>query len=188
VAASLNDGDSARARLRAFFEAHVGEVLTHAELAPVGRISSWQRRVRELREDEGMRILTHHDRTDLRPGEYMLASLDRVPRSQHHVDRSLRARVLERDGFTCQLCGLGAGDADPYTAGRTVRLHVDHIDPNGPAEEGNLRTLCSSCNEGRSNLAMPRSTINLLSAVRRAGRDEQRAVYEMLREKFETPS
>jgi 5-methylcytosine-specific restriction endonuclease McrA len=176
--------DSAKARLRAFFEQHVGEVLTHLDLAPVGRISSWQRRVRELRDDEGMRILTHHDRADLRPGQYVLASLERRPRSQHHVDRALRARVLERDGFTCQLCGLGAGDADPYNPGRTIRLHVDHVDPNGPAEDGNLRTLCSSCNEGRSNLSVPRATINLLAAVRRAGRDEQRAVYDLLREKF----
>jgi len=52
-------------------------------------------------------------------------------------------------------------------------MHIDHIDPNGPAEDENLRVLCSICNEGRSNLSIPRSTINLLTAVRRASRQEQ---------------
>jgi 5-methylcytosine-specific restriction endonuclease McrA len=175
---------SAKDRLRTFLEANVGETLTHTELAPVGGVDSWTRRLRELRDEEGMQILSHRDRADLKPGQYVLVSLQRLPRTAHKVDKQLRVRVLERDGATCQLCGRTSGDSDPLDPSRTVRLHVDHIDPDGPAEEWNLRALCSVCNEGRANLSLPRSSINLLVAVRRAPRKEQRRVFLWLRDKF----
>ncbi len=174
----------AKERLRRFLEQHVGEVLSHDDLQPIGRVSSWPRRLRELREDEGMQILSHLDRADLRPGEYVLVSLERRSRDEHRVDPRVRARILERDGSTCQSCGATVGDLDPET-GRGVRLHVDHIDPNGAAEDDNLRVLCSVCNEGRSNLSIPRSTINLLTVVRRASRREQIEVLTWLKGKFD---
>lgn len=174
-----------RARLRAYLEKNVGRKLTHKELAPVGKTSSWPRRLRELRDDEGMEILSHRDRADLKPGEYILASLERRPPRLRRIDRLLRTRVLERDGYTCQTCGAGAGDPDAQKPERQVRLHVDHIDPNGPTEERNLRTLCSACNEGRSNLSLPASTVNLLAVVRRAPRSDQEGVYVWLRTKFQ---
>lgn len=175
----------AKRRLREFFEQHVGEVLSHDDLQPVGRVHSWTRRLRELRERDGMQILSHYDRADLKPDEYILVSLERLPRGEHRIDPRVRARVLERDGSTCQLCGRTIGDLDDDT-GRGVRLHIDHIDPDGPSEENNLRVLCSICNEGRSNLSIPRSTINLLTAVRRASRQEQVEVLDWLKRKFES--
>lgn len=174
----------ARIRLRKFFEAHVGKVVTKEELSKVAKIYEWARRIRELRDDEGMQIQSHHDNPDLKPGEYRLLSLKRTPRVSHKIDAKLRVRILERNGFTCQQCGATGSDPDPVDARRRLRLHIDHIDPNGPSEETNLRVLCSACNEGRSNLSVPRSTVNLLAAIRRSSRDDQLKAYEWLRAKF----
>src|SRR6266511_3493949 len=109
-----------------------------------------------------------------------------MPRVSHRIAGNLRARILERDGFTCQTCGRGPGDPDPLQPSRSVRLHIDHIDPSGPATENNLRTLCAACNEGRSNLSLPSSAINVLAAVRRASRDDQLRVLTWLEHKFGT--
>ena len=78
-------------------------------------------------------------------------------------------------------------DIDP-TTGRKVRLHLGHIkDKNlgGKAELSNLRALCSTCNQGAKNITAEKpTTIWLLSQIRRAGQDEQRAVFDWLRKKF----
>jgi hypothetical protein len=66
-------------------------------------------------------------------------------------DPSLRLRfqVLLRDRFTC--CGCGKS---PATSTGTI-LHIDHIVPwskGGETVLENLRTLCSRCNLGKSNV------------------------------------
>lgn len=103
------------------------------------------------------------------------------------VSGRLRAQVLDRDGFVCQMCGITPDEIDPYT-GRKASLHVGHFlhkSQGGKDELPNLRTLCSTCNQGAKNLMTEKpSTIWLLSQIRRAGLDEQRAVYEWLRGKF----
>jgi HNH endonuclease/Homing endonuclease associated repeat len=61
----------------------------------------------------------------------------------------LRFKVLLRDRFTC--CGCGKS---PATSAGT-ELHVDHIEPwskGGETVSENLRTLCSLCNIGKSNV------------------------------------
>jgi predicted house-cleaning noncanonical NTP pyrophosphatase (MazG superfamily) len=55
----------ARDKLRSFFLEHVGEILDSDTLREVADISEWARRVRELRNEEGYQILSHHDRSDL---------------------------------------------------------------------------------------------------------------------------
>jgi 5-methylcytosine-specific restriction endonuclease McrA len=178
---------SARNRIRKFFEERVGKKVTTQQIARVAKIGDYQRRIRELRDDEGMQILSYRDRPDLKPTEYILASLDRVPRFTHKIDKAQRARILERNGLTCAMCGLTAGDPDPYNPNRKITLHVDHINPDGPAVDDNLRTLCHNCNEGRSNLVVPPApnTLSVLRTIRRLNRAEQRRVFEELRKKFE---
>ncbi|MDD2240360.1 MAG: HNH endonuclease [Kiritimatiellae bacterium] len=87
------------------------------------------------------------------------------------------------------MCGLTPGETDPAT-GRSVRLHIGHIKDKslgGKDELSNLRTLCSTCNQGAKNITSEKpSSIWLLSQVRRAGRDEQKALYEWLKTKFST--
>jgi len=53
--------------------------------------------------------------------------------------RKIRQRILDRDGHTCQVCGMNGNS-------------VDHIIPRnlgGSYEEWNLQTLCISCNSAK---------------------------------------
>lgn len=101
----------ARARLRAHFLSNIGRVMDSAELRPIaGNISEWARRVRELRTNEGFLILTHNDRADLKPGQYLLESAKPQPAFARGISKEARAFVLDRNGFTCQMCGAVAGE------------------------------------------------------------------------------
>jgi 5-methylcytosine-specific restriction endonuclease McrA len=182
-------------RIRQFLRSRVGKVVTSFEIRDAAgtSVSEWARRVRELREDEGWKILTHNDAAHLKPGQYLLTEEppEQPIKFARGISSKLRAVVFDRNGFTCQMCGLTPGDIDPYT-GRKVRLHVGHIkDRNlgGKDELSNLRTLCSTCNQGAKNITGEKpTTIWLLSQVRRAGQDEQRAVLSWLEKKFGGPS
>jgi hypothetical protein len=47
---------------------NIGKVFDSEELRMVsGGASEWGRRIRELRNEEGLQILTHNDRSDLKP-------------------------------------------------------------------------------------------------------------------------
>lgn len=175
----------ARTKIRAFLEANVGNVVTTDQLSEIGGINDYQRRIRELRNEEGMLIRSHIDLATLKPGEYMLESLDRTPAIERSISPKLRAEILERNGFTCQQCGSAAGDPDPYNPNRRVRLHVDHIIPisqGGTDNRDNLRALCSTCNQGKSNIQAPtESALNILARIRKTPRSVQREIYETLR-------
>lgn len=61
----------------------------------------------------------------------------------------LRYKILKRDNFKCCICGRNPAN-DP-----TIELHIDHIIPyskGGETIESNLRTLCSDCNLGKSDI------------------------------------
>lgn len=64
------------------------------------------------------------------------------------MTKELRQRILERDNYTCQNCGLSKDD-EPH-----LLLEVDHIIPvskGGKTEESNLQTLCWKCNRLKSD-------------------------------------
>ena len=118
-------------RIREFFLVNIGKVVTSIQLRDAAgtSVSEWARRVRELREDEHWPILTHNDSADLRPGQYLLKEAPpekSALRFSRPISAKLRAEVLDRNGFTCQMCGLTPSDTDPDT-GRSVRLHIGHI-------------------------------------------------------------
>ncbi len=179
---------SARDRLLDYFLSNVGEVVDSKALSTVAGISEWARRVRELRNEHGYQILTHNDRADLKPGEYILQSPVPSPAFERAISKELRALVLDRNGFTCQMCGAGAGEPHPTDPSRTTRLHIGHIvdkSMGGTDEYSNLRALCSVCNEGASNLTNERpGAIKLLSQIRRANIADQKVVLEFLVRKF----
>jgi hypothetical protein len=181
-------GQGSRAKLRDYFIENVGIVLDSDTLREIAGTSEWGRRVRELRNEEGMNIVTHNDRSTLKPGEYLLVDLKPVPFFERGISKETRAFVLDRNGFTCQMCGAAAGEPNPYDANRKTRLHIGHIidkSMGGTDEPGNLRAICSVCNEGASNLTLNRpQAIKLLAQIRRAPSSDQLDVLEWIIKKF----
>lgn len=172
-----------------YFLENVGKVLESRDIqAASGGAVEWARRVRELRNEEGYQILSHKDRADLKPGQYLLATTKRIPGFKREISKETRAWVLERNGYTCQMCGVAAGDPDPFNDARTVRLTLGHIkdkSKGGDDSPQNLRAVCTNCNEGLQNTAPPKpDRIHLLAQVRRATIDDQRAVMDWLLQKF----
>lgn len=179
----------ARAKLREYFLNNIGNVLSGDELRKVaGGISEWARRVRELRTEEGYQILTHNDRSELKPGQYLLVDSKPIPAFERAISKETRAFVLDRNGFTCQMCGAAAGEPHPYDSTRKTRLHIGHIldkSHGGTDDPSNLRAICSVCNEGASNLTLERpSSLKLLAQIRRASGHEQLEVLKWLIQKY----
>lgn len=173
--------------------AHKGQVISSKELQEAsGGASEWGRRVRELRDEQGYDILSHKDRSDLKPGEYILASTKRRPAFKRGISKETRAIVLERNGYTCQMCGCAAGDPDPYNPNRTIRLTIGHIvdkSKGGEDTPSNLRAVCSNCNEGLQNAApIKPDRLQLLAQIRRATLTDQKEVLDWLLQKFKLKS
>ena len=177
-----------RSKLREYFLSHIGEVLDSDTLRDVAGVSEWARRVRELRNEEGYDILTNNDRSDLKPGQYILEDVRPKPAFAREIRKETRAYVLDRNGFNCQMCGAVAGEPHPYDLTQKTRLHIGHVidkSTGGTDDPSNLRALCSVCNEGASNITLDRpSSEKLLIQVRRATSGDQLKVLEWLCRKF----
>jgi hypothetical protein len=178
-----------RTKLRIHFLDNIGRVMDSDELREVaGNITEWARRVRELRTEEGYLIQTHNDRSDLRPGQYILVDPKPMPAFERAISKETRAFVLDRNGFTCQMCGAVAGEPHVYDPTRRTRLHIGHIvdkTQGGTDEPSNLRALCSICNEGASNLTLDRpSAQKLMIQVRRAKGGDQLDLLKWLIQKY----
>src|SRR5665647_3431945 len=119
-----------------------------------------------------MNIVTHNDRSDLKPGEYLLIDIKPIPAFERGISKETRAFVLDRNGFTGQMCGAVAGEPHPFDQTRKTRLQIGHtIDKSmgGGDDPTNLRAICSICNEGARNLTLDRPSLQkLLIQVRRA--------------------
>lgn len=179
----------ARDKLRSYFLTHIGKVMSSNELREVaGGITEWARRVRELRTEEGYQILTHNDRDELKPGQYLLLDPAPKPAFERAISKETRAIVLDRNGFTCQMCGAVAGEPHPEDTTRRTRLHIGHVidkSVGGSDEPSNLRAICSMCNEGASNVTLERPKADkLLIQIRRAPSNDQLQVLKWLIAKF----
>jgi len=179
----------AKAKLRQYIINNVGKIMSSDELRAVADdTSEWARRVRELRTEEGYQILTHNDLSDLKPGQYLLLDPAPIPAFERDISKETRAFVLDRNGFTCQMCGAVAGELHPYDPPCKTRLHIGHIidkSMGGSDQPANLRAICSVCNEGASNLTLDRPTAQkLLIQIRRAPGNEQLEVLAWLLRKF----
>ncbi len=168
---------------------NIGRVINSKEIQEAsGWAAEWARRVRELRDEEGYQILSHKDRADLKPGQYLIETAKRKPAFVRELSKETRAFVLERNGFTCQSCGAAAGDPDSFHQGRTIRLTIGHIidkSKGGDDEPLNLKAICSNCNEGLQNSSLQKpDTIQLLAQVRRATIESQMEVMKWLIGKY----
>ncbi|MBE2290733.1 MAG: HNH endonuclease, partial [Chitinophagaceae bacterium] len=107
---------------------------------------------------------------------------------ERNISKETRAFVLDRNGYTCQMCGAAAGEPHPYDQNRKTRLHLGHLldkSMGGTDDPGNLRAICSVCNEGASNLTLGRpESIKLLAQVRRAKAIDQLEVLKWLLSKY----
>ncbi len=182
-------GAGSRARILRFLLKNMGRVVEKNEIRKAsGNASEWARRLRELRDEYGYQILSHKDRHELKPGQYLLQTDERLPAMPRSISKETRAFVLERNGYTCQMCGLAAGDTDPFHPGLTVRLTMGHIidkSKGGSDAPENLRAVCTNCNQGLQNTAPPKpDRIELLRQVRRATVDDQLHLLEWLEKKY----
>lgn len=180
---------SSKRKLLNFMLSRVGKVVESRQLQEAaGGAVEFGRRLRELRA-EGWLIETHRDDARLKPGQWVLRSgaQGKAVSFARGISREVRARVLERNGYTCQMCGVGAGEIHPHD-GRRVALHMGHIvdkSKGGSDDLSNLRALCSVCNEGAQNIQpMPPQSRELLVMLRRADINAQRTAYQWLRNKF----
>jgi hypothetical protein len=172
-----------------FFISNIGKVLESKDIQKAsGGAVEWARRVRELRNEDGYQILSHKDRSNLKPNQYLMETDKRIPAFARGISNETRAWVLERNGYTCQMCGVAAGDPDPLGGNRTVRLTMGHIldkSKGGNDTPQNLRAVCTNCNQGLQNTALPKpDRIHLLAQIRRATIPDQEAVLGWLLQKF----
>ena len=81
-------------RLLDFLLANVGKVDEKQQLQEAaGWVAEWARRLRELRDEEGWPILSHKDRADLKPGQYILESTKRRPAFILYCSRISNTRI-----------------------------------------------------------------------------------------------
>jgi hypothetical protein len=172
-----------RDRLRHYFLTHLGEVIDTDTLADVAGTRAYARRIRDLLNEEGYRILTSRDRPGiLHPGQYLLE--DPVPHpAKAAIAPADRNRALSASGYLCSRCGLPGGAEDPTNSRKRVSLHVvPAILSTSSSNAADLVVLCTAC---KSGYTAPEATtdedfIELWRVVRRAPRDIQLRLLEVL--------
>ena len=135
-----------RNRILEYLKANVEQVVSLAELHYVAGIKEVPRRVRELRDELGYRVFSHHHRPELRPDQYVLETLEPVPPNERRIKPLARDEVFRRDQYRCVRCGAVPGPG--------IWLEVDHV--RGKVEGGsdddleNLQTLCNRCHSAKT--------------------------------------
>ncbi len=69
-------------------------------------------------------------------------------KERNKMTKALRQRIIERDNYTCQICGNSTYN-EP-----NLLLEVDHIIPiskGGKTVDNNLQCLCWKCNRSKGN-------------------------------------
>ena len=142
---------------------NLGKPVDNTTLIKVSGQHNYARRIRELRA-EGWNIFYSPN-----PSGYTLKSEEKIKMvsADKYINLKLRQKILERDRYTCQLCGHKSGEQ--YQDGSNVKLEVDHIAPltqGGRTVEENLWTLCSRCNAGKKSLlAYPETVKNRIISI-----------------------
>lgn len=138
-----------RDRILRYLQENVGQIVTTEEIDYVAKIADYGRRIRELRTEEGYAVATYFTgRPDLRPGEYVLETIERVAEPHdRHIPMDVQREVYERDDNTCRICGWNRAKwtrEDP----RFLELHhVEHHARRGPNTRENLIVACNRCHD-----------------------------------------
>lgn len=165
------------------FIASVGEGSKFSKMElfnAVPGVSQADRRMRDLRE-MGWVIDNYKVNPSLKPDEYLLKKIgvrihegERRPKSvRKNITGPKRRRILERDGHTCQVCGVPAGMDFPNEPGRKAVLTIGHIIPNnrgGSDDESNLRAECTRCgDQARDITTDPPSADSIFTRAQHVG-------------------
>src|SRR3989440_11898625 len=96
----MSNRNGSKKRILDFLLMNTGRVIEGEELREAsGNASEWARRVRELRNEDGYQILTHRDRRDLKPGQYLLETDKRPTQSSYHVLQDRAGSFYARQGM-----------------------------------------------------------------------------------------
>jgi hypothetical protein len=167
----------------ATFIASVGEGNKFRKLelfAAVPGVAQADRRMRDLR-GMGWTIDNYKVNRNLSPDEYLVRTVGvrvdlgaQVPKgARKNITGPKRRRILERDGHTCQVCGVAAAMEFPDTPGRTAVMTIGHIIPvarGGTNDDGNLRAECQRCgDESRDITSDPPTASEVLTRVSHVG-------------------
>lgn len=137
---------SVKERLIKYFIENVGRQITGEELAYLAKdASEWGRRVRELRTEEGWPIKTRNTgRPDLSVGVYVLEDARQAEVHDRKIDDITRVKVLERDNFSCRICGWNYSQKQVGDPRQFLELHhLDYHSNRGTNTEDNLVTICN---------------------------------------------
>jgi hypothetical protein len=162
--------------------------------AAVPGVSQADRRMRDLRamdwEIDNSRI-----NRQLAKDEYQVVKLgvridlgEKAPRApRKNITGPKRRRIFERDGYACQICGIGSGQDFPDQPGRKAVLTVGHVVPGrvgGTDDDSNLRVECQRCAENvrHSGQAPPAPELVLERAVALSDPGAKRRLYRWMQE------
>ena len=129
---------------------NICEVITTEELAYVSNNArQYARRIRELRTEEGYAIATQFTgRPDLKMGEYVLESSDRIAQPHdRQIPFDVQKKVYERDENQCRLCSWNHSKWKRNDAGILELHHVEYHANGGQNNTDNLIVLCSKCHD-----------------------------------------
>jgi hypothetical protein len=133
-------------KLLEYFRANVGRVISGEELRYLAKNrKEWARRTRELRTQSGWPVVTRQQgRPDLPVGSYLLEEDRQSFEHDRTISDSVRVEVLERDQFSCRVCGWSREQAKKDDPRRLLELHhIQEHAKGGSNEVANLLTLCN---------------------------------------------
>ena len=136
-----------QAKLLEYFRENVGQRLSSEELAYIaGKATSWARRTRELRTEEGWPIVTRFSGDPSLPmGTYVLAEDRQSPAHDRHIPELTRRAVMQRDNWSCRWnkCGWPTGYDTTLDHRFLETHHIEEHAQGGENIERNLITLCN---------------------------------------------
>ena len=104
-----------------YFLQNIGKVLESKDIQQAsGGAIEWARRVRELRNEEGYQILSHKDRANLKPNQYLLETDKRVPAFARGISKETRAWVW-KETATLAKCAESR---------RAIPIRLEAIEPS----------------------------------------------------------
>ncbi len=107
---------------------------------------------------------------------YLLAAVNKYSKDRdrkrevakrRRVTPKLKQMIMERDNYTCQICGISKGFCDELYPGlgEYLLLEIDHIKSianGGTSDPENLQTLCWKCNRIKGSQKTNRQVQNII--------------------------